>query len=62
MKWQCQFADGKIELMYGITYIHFYIFQRGFETLKLQYFKFLRVLPLSDPRQTSKMELFVEIN
>ena len=41
-----------------------YIFQRGFEVLKLQYFKPLCVLPMpeanSEPNQTSEMELFAE--
>ena len=42
----------------------FYIFQGGFEILKLPYFKFLRVLPLSEAyselTQTSEMEFFAK--
>ena len=40
------------------------MFQGVFEVLKLQYFKFLRVLPLSElysePSQTSQMEFYTE--
>ena len=40
------------------------MFQGGFEVLKLQYFKFLCVLPLSEAysesSKTSEMDLFVE--
>ena len=45
-------------------YKRFYIFQGGFGVLKLQYFKLLCVLPLSEtysePTQTSEMELSLE--
>ena len=45
-------------------YKRFYIFQGGFEVLKLQYFKHLFLLPFSEAysaaTQTSKMELYPE--
>ena len=45
-------------------YVYFYIFQGGFEVLKLQYLSFCMCAPLSEAysesTQTSKMALYAE--
>ena len=45
-------------------YVYFYIFQGGFEVLKLQYLSFCMCAPLSEAysesTQTSKMVLYAE--
>ena len=69
----CYFFHGPIFLLLEMfvwfiyihnIHIHFYIFQGDFKVLKLQCFKLLCGLPLSEaysePSQTSKMQLFDE--